>query len=505
MINDRSYKPFSHVSGGRAAVLFLLFLIGISSLYSSGTAGLAIVAMLPVMVIGCYFVFKHEMLLFYVLMVVNYFLHFLARCGYLPIPMSLPNEMLELMLIFTALVTFKEIKAEYIFNVMTLALGIWCAFCCLEIFNDQCGLGMNVGNWFTGIRLMAFQLVYPCIIMSIYINTPQRIERFLLIIAILSIYGVLWAVKQKQLGFTESEKAFLVVARRTHFVNGIIRYFSIFSDAATYGIHMACMAIVFILTAITSPLNKRRIFYGIVGVLCVWGMFLSGTRTAIFCLLAGLGVYIFLSKSVKIAVPFSIVFVLFLSFMAFTTIGNGNPTIRRMRTAFNKDDASLGVRDMNKAALKKYMVEAPWGIGIGLEAPDIPAYCKYKVVSQIPPDSEYVYIWVRTGQIGITVFVITSLMIFLGACWNVLFRIRNKSLRGIGAGFTCAFVSLHLGGYANQVLMQFPNIVMLYGGLALVYIMPYIDNEYTEWEQKELEKQAERKRLKLEKKRASRV
>ena len=85
MINDRSYKPFSHVSGGRAAVLFLLFLIGIYSLYSSGIAGLAIVAMLPVMVIGCYFVFKHEMLLFYVLMVVNYFLHFLARCGYLHI------------------------------------------------------------------------------------------------------------------------------------------------------------------------------------------------------------------------------------------------------------------------------------------------------------------------------------------------------------------------------------------------------------------------------------
>ena len=32
-----------------------------------------------------------------------------------------------------------------------------------------------------------------------------------------------------------------------------------------------------------------------------------------------------------------------------------------------------------------------------------------------------------------------------------------------------------------------------------------VDKEYTEWEKKELEKQEERKRLKLEKKRASRV
>lgn len=94
---------------------------------------------------------------------------------------------------------------------------------------------------------------------------------------------------------------------------------------------------------------------------------------------------------------------------------------------------------------------------------------------------------------------------FLGACWNVLFRIKNKSLCGIGAGFTCAFVSLHLGGYANQILMQFPNVVIFYGGLSLVYILPYLDKEYTEWENKLLAEQEERKRLKLEKKRASRV
>ena len=103
--------------------------------------------------------------------------------------MSLPNEMLQLMLIFTALVTFKEIKSQYMFNVMSLALGIWCAFCTLEIFNDQFGIGINVGSWFTGIRLMAFQLVYPCIVMTIYINTPKRLEKFMLVLALLSIYG----------------------------------------------------------------------------------------------------------------------------------------------------------------------------------------------------------------------------------------------------------------------------------------------------------------------------
>lgn len=506
MTNDSSYKTFTQESGGRAGILFLLFLIAMYSMYTSGIAGLAIVSMIPVMVIGCYLVMKYDMFLFYILLVVNYFLHFINRYGYMPpIPMSLPNELIELMLIAVAMMKFKHSHLKHTFNIMALALGIWVVFCCLEVFNDQCGLGIDVANWFTGTRLMAFQLVYPFIVFTLFIDSPEKIEKLLYALVILSVIGALWAFKQREIGFTTAEKSFLLYAARTHIVNGVTRYFSIFSDAANFGIHMASISIVFILYAITTPLIRKKILFGIVGALCVWAMFLSGTRTAIFCLFAGLGTYMFLSKSIKIVVPFSIFFAIFVFIMAFTTIGNSNSSIRRMRTAFNRNDASLGARDYNKAALRKYMVDAPWGIGIGKESADVPAYNKFKIVSQIPPDSEYVYIWVRTGKIGITVFVITTILMFLGACWNVLFRIKNKSLCGIGAGFTCAFVSIHLGGYANQILMQFPNVIIFYGGLSLVYILPYLDKEYTEWENKLLAEQEERKRLKLEKKRASRV
>ena len=76
---------------------------------------------------------------------------------------------------------------------------------------------------------------------------------------------------------------------------------------------------------------------------------------------------------------------------------------------------------------------------------------------------------------------------------------------GIGAGFCSAFAAIQLGGYANQVLMQFPNCLTFYGGLAIVYILPYIEKEWMEYEQGELAIQEEKKRLKLEKKRASRV
>ena len=126
-------------------------------------------------------------------------------------------------------------------------------------------------------------------------------------------------------------------------------------------------------------------------------------------------------------------------------------------------------------------------------------------MSTIPADSEYVYIWIRTGVIGITLFLILTAVMLIGACWIVMFRLQSPSLRGIGAGFCCAFVALQLGGYGNQVLMQFPNCLTFYGGLTIVYILPYIENEWIEYEKRQLAIQEEKKRLKLEKKRASRV
>ena len=215
--------------------------------------------------------------------------------------------------------------------------------------------------------------------------------------------------------------------------------------------------------------------------------------------------YIFLLYSIKIAVPFSIVFGLFVFMLAFTNIGNGNQQIRRMRSAFDRNDASANQRTINQVTMRKYMKEAPWGIGLGMYGEQIPANNKYRLMSTIAADSEYVFIWLRTGIIGITIFLFATALMLFGACRIVFFTLKNPSLRGIGAGLCCAFISQQLGAYGNQVLMQFPNGLIFYGGLSIVYILPHIEQEWIEHENKLFAKQEERKRIKLEKKKQSRV
>ena len=425
------------------------------------------------------------------------------------IPVSMYNELLELLLLGIAIIDARQTPHfDRTLNLMLLTLLCWCGFCTLEVLNDTCGLGLDIGGWYGGARMMAFQLLYAFLVFSIYVDSPERLMKYLRLWAILSLFSVFWTWKQVHLGLTPTENSWLQSSGGiTHVLNGgtLIRYWSTHNDAANYGINAAATAVVYFVMAITTKIRFDRFFFAITGALIVWGMFQSGTRTAIFCLFFGFAVFLVLSKSLKIIVPSAIVGVFFLVILVFTNIGDGNQQIRRMRSAFNRNDASSNVRAINQEAIRKYIRDAPWGIGLGANYNNVPANNKYKKLSVIPPDSEYVFIWVHTGRIGITTFLILTAIMFLGACSVVFNKIKSRSLMGVGAGFCGAFAAIQLGGYGNQVLMQFPNCLIFYGGLAIVYILPYIEPEWVEMEDKRLAAQKERERIKLEKKLASRV
>ena len=504
-----AFISYSRNNGGRVLLLFLLFLLALYQFSQAGFSAFAAVCLVPLLVLYIYWAFKWRMLTFWLLFFINYLIQMKDISASLPLPMSLPNELLEITLLAIAIVDARENPHfEKCANPMLLALIIWCGFCTLEVLNDTCNIGIDLAAWYSGARLMAFQMLYIFLVFCIYISSPEILIKYLRIWAVLALFSAFWVWKQQTFGFTEAENIWMEnVGRPTHILNAgtLTRYFSTFSDAANYGCNAAATAVAFLIVGITTKLKKDRIFFIATSILVVWGMFASGTRVALGALLAGLMAYIVLSKSFKIAIPFTIAFVFFVFILAFTDIGQGNQQIRRMRTAFNKDDASAVARDHNQEAMKKYMKEAPWGIGIGMKTENVPANNKYFLMAKVPPDSEYVFIWIRTGKIGLTVFIITTLIMFLGACYIVMFRLKNKSLIGVGGGMCCAFVAIQLGAYGNQVLMQFPNGLIFYGGLTIVYILPYLEPAWIDLENRRLAEQEEKKRLKLEKKLASRV
>ena len=498
---------YSRENGGRVLILFLLFFLAMYQFVTAGFPAFAIICILPFIILFGYWSFKYRMFAFWLLIIINYFVQF--KLTPLPIPISLPNEMIQLLLLGIAIIDARQTPHfERCVNIMLLTLTIWCTYCTLEVLNDTCGLGINIGSWYAGARMMAFQLLYIFLVFSIYISSPEILMRYLKLWAILALFSAFWTWKQQHLGLSPAETSFLHGrGSNTHLLQGgtLIRYWSTFSDAANYGCNAAGAAVAFIVFGITSKIKKEKLFFLLIGAFVIKSMFASGTRTAVFCMFAGFAAYIVLSKSIKIAIPASIIGGLLLFLLAFTTIGQGNQQIRRMRSAFDKNDASGNVRAINQATMRKYMQDAPWGIGIGMGDDNVPANNKFRKMATIAPDSEYVFIWLRAGRIGITLFIITMLIMLGGACLIVMFKLKNPSLIGIGGGLCSAFVAIQLGGYANQVLMQFPNCLIFYGGLSIVYILPYLEPDWIEYEKKQLAIQEEKKRIKLEKKLASRV
>jgi len=88
-------------------------------------------------------------------------------------------------------------------------------------------------------------------------------------------------------------------------------------------------------------------------------MLISGTRGALAVPFAGYALCVILSKNWKIAISTSIILVSAFLFFNFTTIGNDNSLIKRMRSAFDLNDPSLNVRLENQKKLKEYMADIP--------------------------------------------------------------------------------------------------------------------------------------------------
>ena len=185
----RSYiSTKSDINGGRFLLLLLLFSLAIYELITAGFNAFAIVCITPILGLIAIASLHHSMFLFWSLVIINNFLQMKGINW--PIPMSLPNEMLEILLLVLAIVNVKDKHFERMGNIMLFSLMIWCSFCTLQVLNDTCNIGLDIGAWYTGARLMAYQIIYAFLVYSIYISSPKILTKYLFLWGGLSLFSV---------------------------------------------------------------------------------------------------------------------------------------------------------------------------------------------------------------------------------------------------------------------------------------------------------------------------
>lgn len=371
--------------------------------------------------------------------------------------------------------TKNDISISNLFNGLTLLAFIWLLYCLLQFFNP--GLSSPIA-WLTNVRGLGVYFFLITAIASIYLRDYKKVKTLLIIWATLSLLAVLKGLIQEQIGFDVIETRWLAQGGfRTHLLQTGIRYFSFFTDAANFGSGMAFSFVVFMISSFYLKELKLRIYFFVVALFCLYGTFMSGTRASIVIPFVGSAVFILLSKNIKAIVLTSIVLALSFGVLKYTYIGHSSQYIRRMRSIFNPDDASLVVRLENQKLIRTYIRENPFGIGIGMMRGEVTTYRAHPVLSRIPHDSWYVLIWVELGLFGLLLYIFILLYIVAHGAYLVMFKLKNRELRGVVTAIVGGLAGSYIAAYTLEIFGQFPNGFIISICMAIVFLSPTLDEK----------------------------
>lgn len=457
-------------------ILWVLIIVYLSTKkgYIIGTAA----SLIPLFLLFLYGLLNNPYWSFIALFVANYFVSGISRY----IPAIAPGITMDFFIVITLLIlVIYSFKNERLFifrnamNNLTLVAFIWFLFCLFQILNPNSSSPIA---WLTNVRGIGVYFLMITALGSIFLRKYKDLKRILFIWAILSLIGVLKAVIQKFFGFDYVEARWLEEgARSTHILYSGIRYFSFFTDAANFGTGIAFSGVVFAISSLYFKKKAIKVFYFLTSIACAYGMLLSGTRGSIATFFIGLSVYSVLSKKYKTLIITLFIVISAFVFLKFTYIGHGNSYVRRMRSVFNTEDASLSVRVENQMKLNTYMMSKPFGAGIGMSRGRALTYKPDPFLSKIATDSWYVLIWVETGIVGLILHLLILLYIIFHGSYLVLFKLKNHQLRGIIAALTSGLCGIYVSSYSIEIIGQFPFGFIVFTAMVLIFLSPIYDNE----------------------------
>lgn len=460
--------------------LFILLAFGIYVIFqvslNIGWIYGIITSLIPIFLFSILWLLNKPYWMYALIFILNYIIAGITR--YIPVQGGIVMDILFIFAITTLLIRsiYKKVQWKRCLNGLTLLAFIWLLYCVLELFNPE---SVSSVAWITSVRSIAVYFFVVAVLTPIIFYKFKDLQRVLFVWSILTIFAVLKAVGQKYIGFDQAEQYWLFVSggASTHMIYSGIRYFSFFTDAANFGSGMGMSMVVFSIAAFYQNKKWLKIYFLIVALVAGYGLLLSGTRSSLAVPFAGLAMFILISKNNKSITGGLILLIGALIFLNYTYIGQGNQYIRRMRSAFNTEDASFQVRLSNQIKMKTYMADKPFGVGIGLGGGKAKRYAPDAFMSQIPTDSWFVMIWVETGIVGLLLHLSIQLFIIIYGAYICMLRIKNKTLKGITSALVAGVFGMFVSAYGNEIFVQFPNGILICMSQAFIFIALKYDKE----------------------------
>lgn len=452
---------------------FFLILIALAIFFFSKDnlpAGVAVLV-LPLPLIYLYKFFAEPRIGFISVLIANYFAIGLSR--YIPAPMGLSVDALLFMSLlavvfsnFNHKVQWKSAATDYMVFVF-----VWFVMSLFQLLNPET---VSREAWFYAMRGQSLYLVLTVPLVYLVFNKPRDLDLFISLCAWFTLLAVLKGLMQKYIGVDRWEQVWLNQPgnRTTHLLFGQLRVFSFFSDAGTYGGSMGYFGVVFSILGLHEERRSRRFFYFFVALASLYAMLISGTRSAVAVPLAGFVLYTILTKRIKVMIIVgSVVFSLFF-LLKYTNVGQGNYDIRRMRSAFEEDNASLNVRMENRKLFADYLKTRPFGGGIGSSGNWGMRFTPGTFLAETATDGWYIQLWAEQGIVGLAFYLLMIFYFLIKSVFLIFFRLKKPENRYKAIAFTSGFVGLMVTSYSASSLGQMPNTIIMAVSVVLISLMP---------------------------------
>ena len=98
--------------------------------------------------------------------------------------------------------------------------------------------------------------------------------------------------------------------------------------------------------------------------------------------------------------------------------------------------------------------------------------CTSAYVANTATDSWYVTIWADTGIVGLVYYLFMLFFILYIGARNVLYKIRDHSLKIQVTALTCGMAGIMLASYGNGVFGQMPTGIIMYVSMVCMFNAP---------------------------------
>lgn len=366
-------------------------------------------------------------------------------------------------------------KVNYAKDPLLIVLYLYTLVLVLQIANP---FGFNPIGWAIFMRVTLRNILFVIIGLNVF-NSMKDVHTFFKFWIAVCTAAAVYACIQQWFGLLPYEKAFMAkypkLFNTTIILSGI-RIFSFMSDAASFGIIMACNIVICMIlltgSKVTISIPKKALMVVII-IFHMLALGYSGTRTGYVMLPLGLMLFFIANLQkrntilIAMAFGFCALVILFGPF-------HSNPTVIRVRTAFlGKQDESVNVRDRNRAVAQPYIYSHPFGGGLMTTGGNALIFHPNHPLANLQTDNGYLRGVLETGWLGLILMAANFYFLIQIAIVN-FFKMKSELDKLLMISMAAAVFEISLAQYTQDASTLVESAIMLNAFTAILIKVKYL-------------------------------